>query len=153
MSISSFFTDIFKTGTQYEKGLYQKKIPDETGFENRIHLRVDQDGTGVLWVNASQTFYLNESASLMAWCLMNNFSDEKIIRTLKKNYPNDSDKVIEDFKNFAPELKSMLEGKSNVCDLCQSGIDSDMPFSANPSAPYPAAGGVADGMFRRGCAP
>lgn len=129
-------SNLFGFNKQFHKGLYQKKVKDESGFENKIHLRVDEDGTGVLWVNANQTFYLNQSAALMTWCLINDFTDEEDRRLLKKYYPDQYEQVTKDFDAFSPALKKMLRGENNVCDLCQSGIDSDMPFSANPSAPY-----------------
>mgnify|MGYP000991486492 CR=1 FL=1 len=136
MKFFDSITNLLSGKKQFSKGLFVKKVTDPSGFENRIHLRVDPDGTGVLWVNASQTFYLNQSASLMSWCLINNYSDAETEKLLVNSYPQDAEKVKADYRLFSHELKAMLSGESDVCDLCQSGIDSDMPFSANPSAPY-----------------
>ncbi len=114
------------------QGLYEKQSPDG----NRIHLRIDADGSGVLWVNANQTFYLNPSAGLMAWCLITQKSDREIERIFKEEYPQDAQRAVADFKTFAPQINGLLSGQNSVCDLCLSGISSVMPFSAQPSAPY-----------------
>jgi radical SAM protein with 4Fe4S-binding SPASM domain len=123
-------------GDTYHKGLFEKKIKDGDKIISRIHLRIDDDGTGILWVNANQTFYLNSSAGLMTWALMNTKTEKEIHQIFKKIYPKDFEQVSADFKVFAPQIRDLLDGKSDVCDLCQSGISSTMPFSKVPSAPY-----------------
>ncbi|MHC1771211.1 MAG: radical SAM/SPASM domain-containing protein [Flexilinea sp.] len=120
----------------FMKGLFEKQVIDENGNTSRIHLRIDDDGTGILWVNANQTFYLNPSAGLMTWCLISGKKDSEIEQFLKKRYPKDFARVIADFRVFAPQIRDLFEGKSGVCELCQSGISSTMPFSTIPSAPY-----------------
>ncbi len=114
------------------QGLYEKITPDG----NRIHVRIDADGSGVLWVNANQTFYLNPSAGLMTWCLLTNQSEREISQIFKAEYPEDYRQVTVDFKTFAPQIRNLFNGQDSVCDLCRSGISSVMPFSAQPSAPY-----------------
>src|SRR6266542_5624545 len=43
----------------------------------RIHLRVDQDGTGTLIVNASSVMHLNPTAALMAYLILEKTDDEQ----------------------------------------------------------------------------
>jgi hypothetical protein len=75
-------------------------------------LRIDDDGTGILWVNANQTFYLNSSAGLMTWALMNNKTEKEIHQIFKKIYPKDFEQVSADFKVFAPQIRDLLDGKA-----------------------------------------
>lgn len=118
------------------KGLFEKQVTRADGSTSRIHLRIDEDGSGILWVNANQTFYLNPSAGLMTWCLISGKNENEIERILKIRYPHDIECVLSDFNAFAPQIRDLFDGKSSVCDLCQSGISSSMPFSTIPSAPY-----------------
>jgi hypothetical protein len=46
-------------------GIYEyKRIEGE--YKNRIHLRLEKDGHGVLLINANRLYHFNPSAALMA---------------------------------------------------------------------------------------
>jgi len=43
---------------------YKRSIGE---YKNRIHLRLEKDGYGVLLINANQLFHFNPTAALMAF--------------------------------------------------------------------------------------
>ncbi len=122
----------------FEKGLYNKLVKGPDGFENRVHLRVDEDQSGVLWVNANQTFYLNPSACLFVWCLLNQLSEAETKKILKRHYPLDFTRVAADFEAFSPEIKRLLDGSASVCRLCQKA-ESIVRYRLQPHHPRPIA--------------
>jgi len=46
-----------------DPGIYQYMFPEDTETPNRLHLRVESDGTGVLLVNATTVLHLNQTAA------------------------------------------------------------------------------------------
>jgi len=53
-----------------EPGIYKFDIADESQ-KSRLHLRVDEDYSGLLVVNASKIIHLNQSALLMTYLYLN----------------------------------------------------------------------------------
>jgi radical SAM protein with 4Fe4S-binding SPASM domain len=106
----------------------------EDEFEkSRIHLRIDPDGTGTLIVNASSVMHLNPTAALMAYLILENVDETKAVKTLQKKYRVSKAQAYEDYSSFIPHLSSLLDG---VCPIHELELDTTMPFSARPSAPY-----------------
>ena len=60
----------------YGPGIYKHTVTYEDGNYDRLHLRVENDRTGILWINGNDSFYLNESASLFTWCILTGKSDD-----------------------------------------------------------------------------
>ena len=116
--------------------LFHKVVSEKDGYTSRIHLRINPDGSGVLWVNANQTFHLNQSATMFAQYLFEGKSEEQIRMEIKKSFPKNYAQVLKDFEEFSPPLKALINGNGFVCDLCESGIASEMPFKTVPSAPF-----------------
>lgn len=121
---------------QAKTRLYHKEVQEKDGYSSRIHLRVNPDGSGVLWVNANQTFYLNRTAAEFATYLFDDLSESEIDSRLRQSFPENYRQVKQDFETFSPDLKALLRNDGFVCDLCRSGIASEMPFNKVPEAPF-----------------
>ncbi len=50
--------------------------------KSRIHLRLDEDGTGTLIVNANSIMHLNPTAAFMAWMILERKTKEESIQIL-----------------------------------------------------------------------
>ena len=65
-------------------GIYHFKQGDNEN-KNHIHLRIEDDGVGLLMVNAAQAYHLNPSAASMAfWSLSGNSEIGRCFRPSKK---------------------------------------------------------------------
>ncbi len=64
-----------------EPGIYKFDISEESQ-KSRLHLRVDEDLSGLLVINASRIIYLNQSALLMAYLYLNKVDQSEAIDTL-----------------------------------------------------------------------
>ena len=89
-----------------------------------------------MWLNGNESFYLNESAALFSWLLINGKSDDEADRIIRIHFGNQDKQAAEDYKKFKPLILDVLEGRAGAVELCESGIDMVTPFSKIPDAPY-----------------
>ena len=105
------------------------------GGNSRVHLRIDTDGSGVLFINANTIFHLNSSATRMAFLSLNNIPEDEAIKTLKSDYAVSATQLISDYAEFKIKLNRLLE-PGRGCPICDFEIETTTPFSSTPSAPY-----------------
>jgi radical SAM protein with 4Fe4S-binding SPASM domain len=115
-------------------GLYHYVKEDEHE-KSRIHLRLDEDGTGTLIVNASSVMHLNPTAAFMAWMILEEKQEQEIISSLKKQYRVSATQATEDLSAFRFQLSELLR-PDGACAIHDLDLETIMPFSTRPSAPY-----------------
>ena len=103
--------------------------------KSRIHLRIDPDGTGTLIVNANRVMHLNPTAALMAHLLLEERSDQDILRSITRHYRVKPTQAQSDLSAFRLQLSELLR-PDGVCPIHELDLETVMPFSARPSAPY-----------------
>lgn len=101
----------------------------------RIHLRVDPDGTGTLIVNANRVMHLNPTATLMAHLLLDEKSEQEILKSITHHYRVKLPQAQSDLSAFRLQLSELLR-PDGVCPIHELDLETVMPFSARPSAPY-----------------
>ena len=115
-----------------KSGLYHYARENE--FEkSRIHLRVDADGNGTLIVNANRVMHLNPTAALMAWLILEKVDEERAVNAIRQKYQIGKTQARSDYSSFILHLSSLF---SDACPVHELELDTTMPFSARPSAPY-----------------
>ncbi|MGA2110803.1 MAG: PqqD family peptide modification chaperone [Anaerolineales bacterium] len=102
---------------------------------SRIHLRFEQDGSGTLLVNASQVFYLNPTAALMARLILAGTEQPQAIATVVDRYRVSTDRAKEDYVALQRQLAELVRPEG-ACPICDLQLEVRPPFSARPSAPY-----------------
>ena len=108
----------------------------ENEFEkSRIHLRIDADGTGVLIVNANRVMHLNRTASMMAYLVLENTEEKSAIEALQKEYRVGASHARAELAAFRVLLSELIR-PDGACPVHELELDTIMPFSAHPSAPY-----------------
>lgn len=115
-------------------GLYHYTREDESE-KSRIHLRVDPDGGGTLIVNASRVMHLNSTAAFMAWLILEGKTKEERIRALTSRYAISKQQADADLSSFLFQLEELLR-PDGACPVHELELETTMPFSARPSAPY-----------------
>lgn len=111
---------------------YLKEDEDE---KSRIHLRVDPDGSGTLIVNANQVMHLNPTAALMAHLLLEGRTEQEIVLRVREKYRVSVNQAYQDLLSFKAQLDHLLR-PDGVCPIHELDLESVMPFSTRPSAPY-----------------
>jgi radical SAM protein with 4Fe4S-binding SPASM domain len=103
--------------------------------KSRVHLRVDPDGTGTLIVNASSVMRLNPTAALMAWLILEGKTKEESVRALTSQYSVSKTQAAADLATFNLQLENLIR-PDGACPIHELDLETVMPFSARPSAPY-----------------
>ncbi|MBN2115969.1 MAG: PqqD family peptide modification chaperone [Anaerolineales bacterium] len=103
--------------------------------KSRIHLRIDPDGTGTLIVNASRVMHLNPTAAFMAWLILEEKTKEEQVRALTSRYKVGKKQAQSDLSSFLFQLEELIR-PDGACPIHELDLESVMPFSARPSAPY-----------------
>lgn len=120
------------------RGMYTYRVMSESeGRHIRIHLRIEDNGAGVLFVDVTDVVHLNATATEMAKLALDGVPIEHAQSALLSRYGT------EDRGRIAQELLdiyAMIESFSNPGDECPtcavSGLDRMPLFSIRARAPY-----------------
>jgi radical SAM protein with 4Fe4S-binding SPASM domain len=108
----------------------------ETGSErSRIHLRFESDSSAALIVNADRLFHLNPTAALMARMILEARPDADIVRAVSARYRTTHTRARADLASFRSQFETLLQPDA-PCPIHVLDLETTMPFSARPSAPF-----------------
>jgi len=102
---------------------------------SRVHLRVEADQKGLLLVNASRIMHLNPTATFMAYLHLEGAAADQAARALKRTYRVSVAQALKDYAHFQAQISELIRPEG-VCPVHELEIETTMPFSARPSAPY-----------------
>ena len=108
---------------------------ENPGEKARVHLRLDADGSGTLIVNANRIMHLNPTAALMAKNILEGQPDDEIVKTVTKTWNVKRETALADLETFHFQLSNLIR-PDGACPVHDLELETVMPFSARPSAPY-----------------
>jgi len=111
---------------------YLRESADE---KSRVHLRFDADGHGTLVVNANRVMHLNPTAALMAWFILEEADKKDAVKAIQRKYRVSASQAQNDLASIQLQLDGLLR-PDGACPVHELELDTIMPFSARPSAPY-----------------
>ncbi len=115
-------------------GLYH--YAREDGPEkSRVHLRLDPDGYGTLIVNANRVMHLNPTAALMAYLVLEEAEEKKAVGEIRRQYRVSATQARTDLQSIRCQIAELIR-PDGACPIHELDLDTSMPFSARPSAPY-----------------
>jgi radical SAM protein with 4Fe4S-binding SPASM domain len=115
-------------------GLYV--YPQESENSKTIfHLRVREDGSAELMVNANQVIHLNNTAAYMAWLLLEGHSVPQAAKVLKARYRASRRRLEEDLRGMQATLDALAQPGA-ACLIHGLDLETMPPFSTRPHAPY-----------------
>ncbi|MDD5747834.1 MAG: radical SAM protein [Actinomycetota bacterium] len=115
-------------------GLYHYQRGDDFGAD-RFHLRVEEDGTGILSVNAQKIIHLNETAVEYAKLALKGASDDEAVRRITSRYKISNEQALSDFHELREKLER-IERERDVCPIVHLGMERIEPFQTPIRAPY-----------------
>ena len=115
-------------------GLYHYRR-DRNDEKSRIHLRIDPDGHGTLIVNANRVLHLNPTAALMAYFILEETSEKEAVRLIRQKYHVGAEQTCADLRSMRGQLEELVR-PDGACPIHDLGLETVMPFSARPTAPY-----------------
>jgi radical SAM protein with 4Fe4S-binding SPASM domain len=122
-------------------GLHTYRIPLDGG-QMRLHLRVERDGSGVLFRDVSEVVHLNPTATELAWLALADVPVQAAARTIQGRYGGASRGQIE---AEARPVYALVQGMRSPGDFCPTcALPQDLQpsradlFSTPVHAPYKA---------------
>lgn len=111
---------------------YLRQTPDA---KSRLHLRIEEDGRGLLLVNANRAFHLNPTAATMAYLCLEEIPPPDAIASLTRAYRVSTAQAAQDLEHFSHELQELISPEG-ACPVCELDLEITAPFSQRPTAPY-----------------
>jgi len=117
-----------------QSGVYHYRR-ENASEKSRIHLRFDPDGHGTLIVNANRILHLNPTAALMAFYTLEGTPEVDAVRLIRREYHVDAARVRADLGTVRSQIEELVR-PDGACPVHELGLETIMPFSARPTAPY-----------------
>ena len=124
-----------KTNNHFSPGLYSYSLVKDDS-KSQIHLRVDEDLSGALIINAARVVHLNPSASAIAYTRLEKYEKPRALDFLGQLFRTDRQQLEVDYAEASAKIDALTDETSGVCPVCDLNLELDMPFSARLSAPY-----------------
>ncbi len=127
--------DLFSRKQPLPPGMYTYRTPPQDEQQYRLHLRIEQDGTGLLVINAATVLHLNQTAVEYAYHFINHTDLEAVIKAVSQRYKIDDEQVRDDYQAFIDRLNTLIE-TPDLDPVTYLDIDRQEPYSEAISAPY-----------------
>jgi radical SAM protein with 4Fe4S-binding SPASM domain len=132
VSLSSFFS----RPAPIKPDLYTYHFSDSRGYSRRVHLRIEPDGKGVLFLDVTDAIHLNQTAALIAQWALQGTAEKKAIDRLKAAYSGHQ-QITQDVTGVYKLIRHVTTQAG--CSTC--GVDfleRKAVFSTRANAPYKA---------------
>ena len=101
----------------------------------KFHLRVLEDGTGVLVLNASKVVYLNDTAATYLKLMMEGKEADEAIKEMRRMFKVSKERALEDYNQVLYTINT-LASSDNVCPFSYVGVKRMDPFAKELPAPF-----------------
>ncbi|MFN2113922.1 MAG: radical SAM/SPASM domain-containing protein [Anaerolineales bacterium] len=128
-------TSLFKPAVSIPAGLYHYQSPPQEVPPYRMHLRVNEDGSGLLIINASTILHLNQTATEYVYHLIQGTSEEDTSSIIASRYLISRDQARTDFLDTKDRILSLLK----IPDLDPVSFlefSREDPYTGTFNAPY-----------------
>jgi radical SAM protein with 4Fe4S-binding SPASM domain len=117
-----------------ESGIYHLRRQDAE-LQARLHLRINPGGEGILMINAARILHLNQTGAEMARYVLEEWPDDRIVRTMARRYRVGKKKLAEDLHRLRETIEMMARGDER-CPISYLGAERVDPFTIDVEAPY-----------------
>jgi len=127
--------NLFSPPSLIAPGVYHYQAPASADEPYRMHLRVEEDGRGLLIINAATVLHLNQTATEYAFYLIQGISDQDVVREVSNRYSTGPDQVKKDYQEFKKKIQTMIE-RPDLDPVHYLDLDRKSPYAGAISAPY-----------------
>jgi hypothetical protein len=127
--------DLFAQKEPLPAGMYTYQTPPDAEQQYRLHLRIENDGTGLLVINASTVLHLNQTAVEFAYHLIEHTETDAVVEAVSKRYRMDREHIRQDYQSFLDRVLTLIE-TPDLDPVTYLDIERQEPYSAEISAPY-----------------
>ncbi|MAT45109.1 MAG: hypothetical protein CL609_22485 [Anaerolineaceae bacterium] len=125
----------FEKAQPLKPGLYNFQAGPENEFPYRLHLRIENDGEGILIINASTVLHLNRTAAEFAYHLVNETPRPDVIESIIKRYDIPVLDASNDFDSFVEKIETLIH-TPDLDPISYLDFERQDPYSDIPVAPY-----------------
>ena len=133
--IENLFDELFHATQPVPAGIYQYQSPEGVEPPFKWHLRVDQDGAGILVVNASTVLHLNQSAAEYAYHTIFGKNPDEIAKIVAERYDVDPEQALQDYSEFMEKLETLISTE-DLDPVTYLEMERVAPYSQKITAPY-----------------
>lgn len=130
--IKNFFNRLINPPKSLAPGIYFNQNSAKAPY--RLHLRVENNGEGVLILNAATVMHLNHTACEYAYHLIQSTSTDQVVADIAQRYQIDAGQVRKDFLNFQEKLQVLIS-TPDLDPVTVLGINRDEVYSSKMTAP------------------
>jgi len=121
--------------TKPKVSLHHLRVEDGEYQGLRLHLRYEEDRTGVLIINASRVLFLNRTAAEYVRSFIKGESEEVAVRRIRRRYKVDVETARKDYQDVLFVVNTFAK-TPDVCPVSYLGVEKMEPFQKELSAPY-----------------
>ena len=110
----------------------QATLPDDKPY--RLHLRLQENGSGVLIVNASTILHLNPTATEYAYHFIKGTPADEAARIISKRYRVSKGLALEDYNEFVERIQTLIE-TPDLDPVSYLDFERSAPHSGDLTAP------------------
>jgi len=118
-----------------EPGIYHYQAPPDDPRNYRLHLRLEEDGRGILIVNAATVLHLNETAALYAYYFIQNTPGDEVARQMAARYHVSPTQAQQDYQDIAAKVLTLIE-TPDLDPVTFLDMERQAPYSGKIAAPY-----------------
>jgi organic radical activating enzyme len=126
---------LFSSVEPLPSGTYHYIAPPDDPRNYRLHLRIEQDGTAILIVNAATILHLNETAAEYAYHLVNCTPQEQVIQSISSRYRVSRTQAQRDYQDFLERIDTIIT-IPDLDPVMFLDFDRQQPYEGVISAPY-----------------
>jgi hypothetical protein len=134
-NLFSKLTSIFKPAELLAPGIYHYQSPPTEENQYRLHLRVDDQGEGLLIINAATILHLNQTAAEYAYHLVQGHSPQEAAKAVSSRYHISDEDARRDYLELKGKVLALLE-MPDLDPVSFLDISREDPYSGAASAPY-----------------
>ncbi len=101
----------------------------------RLHLRIEENGSGVLIINASRVLFLNRTAAEHIYHFVTGKTEEDAAREIQRNFRIEYENALNDHQDLLFIINTFAK-TSDICPISYLGVEKLEPFTQEMSAPY-----------------
>lgn len=107
--IRNLFDRYFPQQSPLPPGVHHYQSPPDVPEQFRLHLRIEEDGTGILIINASTVLHLNPTATEYAYHLLKQTKPGEVADSVSKRYRISLSQALADFNTFSDRVATLVE--------------------------------------------
>ena len=134
-NIFSSITQLFKPAKPIPAGVSHFQSPPTAENQYRLHLRVADNGEGLLIINASTILHLNQSATEYAYHLIKKTIPDEVARLMTSRYEINRNDARSDFFELKQKIRTLLE-TPDLDPISLLDISREDPYAGAAAAPY-----------------